>query len=303
MECPPERVGTKWDKILQTTVKHHKKLFANNDYNTEISVMDALLNNQQYRACHYLMHEYFDLIEKNPRYETSSKVSSQIREEGNKIYKSESNLFEAALLYSLAIRVADDHVTLAFAFANRAAALMKLGFIKVALMDCQMAIQYHHPDPFKVYERMCALSNDSLDGMKKYLNCLEKHLDKKSKKSRDIVQQYKKRLKAMEKEEFVEDMEKIKLNTKLTNDNETDFQNIKQLSSPTAGRYVVAQKPIHKNQKIFSEAPFAFVPVVYQYSRNEVVESDCQHCGLTNCFPYFCIQCRQAAFCSPKCCE
>ena len=91
---------------------------------------------------------------------------------------------------------------------------MKIGFNQVARNDCEQTIKFQHPDPFKIYERLCSLSNNSVIEMRKNLAGLEKHLKKSSKQSRDIVQQYKTRLKAMEKEKYVDelpDVDKLKL--------------------------------------------------------------------------------------------
>jgi hypothetical protein len=146
----------------------------------------------------------------------SSKLSEEIRIEGNKIYKQlpNANLFEACFLYSLALKCCESQGDFAFCHGNRSAALMKIGFNKVARYDCEQAIRFQHPDPFKIYERLCSLSNDSLEEMRKNLAGLEKHLKKSSKQSREIVQQYKTRLKAMEKEKYVDDVpdvDKLKL--------------------------------------------------------------------------------------------
>jgi hypothetical protein len=70
----------------------------------------------------------------------------------------------------------------------------------------------------------------------------------------------------------------------------------------TNGRYVVAQKSIAKNEKIFSEKPFAFIPV-HNYGIKKYFNSDCENCGLVNVWPFLCLDCRMASYCSPKCCE
>lgn len=91
---------------------------------------------------------------------------------------------------------------------------MKLSFNDVARFDCQQAIRFQHPDKFKIYERLCSLSHNSVPEMRKNLAGLEKNLKKSSKQSREIVQQYKIRLKAMEKENYVDevpDLSKLKL--------------------------------------------------------------------------------------------
>lgn len=68
------------------------------------------------------------------------------------------------------------------------------------------------------------------------------------------------------------------------------------------GRFVVAPKSIAKDAKIFSETPFAFIPV-HNYGMKKYFNSDCEHCGLVNIFPFLCLECRMASYCSPKCCD
>lgn len=74
------------------------------------------------------------------------------------------------------------------------------------------------------------------------------------------------------------------------------------MCSPEAGRYVVAQRPIAKDERIFSEQPFAFVPI-HQYGMKKYFNMDCENCGLINIWPFLCFHCRMASYCSPKCLE
>lgn len=74
------------------------------------------------------------------------------------------------------------------------------------------------------------------------------------------------------------------------------------MQSPEAGRYVVAQKSIASNEKILSETPFAFIPV-HNYGMKKYFNSDCENCGLVNIWPFLCLECRMASYCSPKCCS
>lgn len=74
------------------------------------------------------------------------------------------------------------------------------------------------------------------------------------------------------------------------------------MSSPAAGRFVVAQKTIGKHEKILSELPFAFIPV-HNYGMKKYFNSDCEHCGMVNIWPFLCLDCRMASYCSPKCCD
>lgn len=204
------KVGTKWDLVIKQLRENHRKLLSKSLV-CEVSVLNSLGKSKEIKTL--LMSYLNDLT---PVLKKSSKLSEEIRIEGNKIYKQlpNANLFEACFLYSLALKCCETKGDFAFCHGNRAAALMKIGFNEVARHDCQQAIKFQHPDPFKIYERLCSLSNNSVEDMRKNLSGLEKHLKKSSKQSREIVQQYKTRLRAMEKEKYVDelpDIDKLKL--------------------------------------------------------------------------------------------
>lgn len=75
---------------------------------------------------------------------------------------------------------------------------------------------------------MCSLSNGCVKDMRKNVMELEKYAKKGSKQSKEILQKYKTRLKAMEKETYVDDEEREEL-SKLTLDEESkDELKIKQ---------------------------------------------------------------------------
>lgn len=194
------KVGTKWDLVIKQMRENHRKLMGKS--HCEISVMNSL-NKKEIKI---LLISYLNDL--TPVLKKSSKLSEEIRIEGNKIYKQlpNANLFEACFLYSLALKCCESQGDFSFCYGNRAAALMKIGFNHVARHDCEQAIKFQHPDPFKIYERLCSLSNNSVQEMRKNLAGLEKHLKKASKQSREIVQQYKTRLKAMEKEKYVDEL-------------------------------------------------------------------------------------------------
>lgn len=202
------KVGTKWDLVIKQLRENHRKLLSKS--HCEISVINSLQSKKEIKT---LLISYLSTL--SPILKKSSKLSEEIRIEGNKIYKlPNANLFEACFLYSLALKCCDTQGDFAFCHGNRAAALMKIGFNEVARHDCEQAIKFQHPDKFKIYERLCSLSNESVEEMRKNLAGLEKHLKKASKQSKEIVQQYKIRLKAMEKEKYVDelpDLDKIRL--------------------------------------------------------------------------------------------
>lgn len=142
-----------------------------------------------------------------PVLKKSSKLSEEIRIEGNKIYKNrDANLFEACFLYSLCLKCCEHPVDFAYCHGNRSAVLMKMGYYEVAKDDCEQAIKFQHPDQFKIYERLCSLSNGSITDMRKYLTGLEKSVKKETKQAKEIIQQYRTRLKSMEKEQFVDEV-------------------------------------------------------------------------------------------------
>lgn len=68
------------------------------------------------------------------------------------------------------------------------------------------------------------------------------------------------------------------------------------------GRYVVAGEPIKKNEAIFCERAFSFVPVYNDYDTNSI-SYHCQNCAKTNCIPFPCYECVRASYCSPICLE
>lgn len=70
----------------------------------------------------------------------------------------------------------------------------------------------------------------------------------------------------------------------------------------TTGRYVVAQKSIAKNEIIYSETPYAFVPV-HNYGVKKYFNTDCENCALVNVWPFLCLECRHSTYCSSTCRE
>jgi hypothetical protein len=193
--------STKFDQVVSSVLKqlredHWKQL---SKAVNEIAVSNSLSNKKEIKR---QLVAYLESL--SPVLKNSSKLSEEIRIEGNKIYKQvNANLFEACFLYSLALKCCETTEDLAFCHGNRSAALARIGFNKVARDDCEQALKFKHPDPFKIYERLCSLSQKSVDQMRRNIAGMEKHSKKSS--SRDIVQQYKTRLKAMERETFVED--------------------------------------------------------------------------------------------------
>jgi hypothetical protein len=116
-----------------------------------------------------------------------------------------SNIYQ----FRLALKCCEHPEDFAFCHGNRAAALMKIGFNKVARYDCEEALRFSHPDPFKIYQRLCSLSQGNFKEMVKNVAGLEKYLKPSSKQSKEILQQYKVRLKAMEKEMYVDNLPNI----------------------------------------------------------------------------------------------
>lgn len=90
------KVGTKWDLVIKQMRENHRKLMSKS--HCEISVMNSL-NKKEIKT---LLISYLNDL--TPVLKKSSKLSEEIRIEGNKIYKQipNANLFEACFLYSLA---------------------------------------------------------------------------------------------------------------------------------------------------------------------------------------------------------
>lgn len=292
-------IGSKWDLVMKEFKKSQPKISKKNC--NEISIIQSIYGVKRIKN---LISCYLSSLA--PSLKKSSQLSLEIRNEGNKIYKRNDqnvNLFEAAFLYTLSLKCSEKTTDLAFAHGNRAAVLMRLGFNTVARNDCEEAIKLNHPDPFKIYERMCSLSNGCIKDMRKNVAELEKYVKKGSKQSKEILQKYKTRLKAMEKETFVDDetSQVDELSKMSLNDDKGELK-VKQMYSESLGRYVVAQKAIKMDEPIYSETPFAFVPV-HNYGIKKYFNTDCENCCLVNVWPFLCLECRHAAYCSNKCRE
>lgn len=77
-------------------------------------------------------------------------------------------------------------------------------------------------------------------------------------------------------------------------------KNIIVKSSPKCGRYTVADEWIKKDEAIYKEKAFVFIPIYHDYD-NEYILYHCQNCAATNCYPFPCYDCSRASYCSPKC--
>lgn len=292
-EQSPRRIGSKWDVVIQQLKETHRKMMNKGSGSNEIQVIRTIHKSKDLNKiiAIYLNEQLAPILKK------SSKLSEEIRAEGNKIYKNnDGNIYESCFLYSLSMKCSENNSDLSYAHGNRAAALMKLGFHLVARNDCEEAIKLEHPDPFKIYERLCSLSNGSVKDMRKNVAGLEKYLKKSSKQSKEILQKYKTRLKAMEKETYVDEQ----LLNNLTLDDEDSELKVKQMFADEVGRFVIAQKPITTNEKIMSETPFAFVPV-HNYGVKKYFNTDCENCALVNVWPFLCLECRHSTYCSSLC--
>lgn len=70
----------------------------------------------------------------------------------------------------------------------------------------------------------------------------------------------------------------------------------------SVGRYVVAGETIKKNQPIYRERAFVFVPVYNDYD-SDTIFYHCQNCAKTNCIPFPCYDCSRASYCNSACLE
>lgn len=134
------KVGSKWDIVIRQLKETHRKVINKSCCNNELQVLNSLHKSKEIKS---FMINY--LIDLTPVLKKSSQLSEEIRSEGNKIYKrnddQNTNLFESVFLYTLALKCSENNSDLAYAHGNRAAALMKLGFNKVARNDCEEAIK------------------------------------------------------------------------------------------------------------------------------------------------------------------
>jgi hypothetical protein len=101
--------------------ENHRKLMSKNK--CEISVINSLKQSKEIKT---LLKCYLNDL--TPVLKKSSKLSEEIRIEGNKIYKQlpNANLFESCFLYSLALKCCETQGDFAFCHGNRAAALIKV---------------------------------------------------------------------------------------------------------------------------------------------------------------------------------
>lgn len=72
------------------------------------------------------------------------------------------------------------------------------------------------------------------------------------------------------------------------------------MKSESLGRYVVATKEIKTDEIIYTEIPFAFVPV-HNYGVKKYFNTDCENCALVNVWPFLCLECRHSTYCSSQC--
>lgn len=68
----------------------------------------------------------------------------------------------------------------------------------------------------------------------------------------------------------------------------------------SVGRFVIAGEEIKKDQPIYREKAFAFVPVYNDYDPDTIFYH-CQNCAKTNCIPFPCYDCVRASYCSLAC--
>lgn len=66
------------------------------------------------------------------------------------------------------------------------------------------------------------------------------------------------------------------------------------------GRYIVAGEPIKKNDAIYREKAYAFVPVYGEYAEDTIIYH-CQNCAKNNIIPFPCYDCARASYCSIEC--
>lgn len=73
-----------------------------------------------------------------------------------------------------------------------------------------------------------------------------------------------------------------------SNENRPEKQKMYRASN--TGRFVQADETISKNEIIFTEKAFAFVPIYSDLLDNEM-DNTCQNCAKANCIPFPCYEC------------
>lgn len=285
------RVGSKWDDILEESKKIHEKLKENENLNNEIQIMKCVFQNQEISE---LTNEYLQSLK--PFMRKSNEISRKIREEGNQIYKSDTSMFKCIVIYTGSLMSSENgSLEMAFAHSNRAAALMKMEFFEEALLDTEMAIKFNHTDLFKMYERKCECSFkiSSKEKLRDNLKDLEAFCAAKPNKQRnDAVLKYR---------NYLDLLNKVPERSGGIEKPADPKDSVKLMENEDCGRYVVAKKPIKKDEPIFVEKPYAFVPV--HDGSKRITNIDCENCALSNVIPFPCCHCGRASYCSPKCLE
>lgn len=65
-------------------------------------------------------------------------------------------------------------------------------------------------------------------------------------------------------------------------------------------RRLTTTERIEKDEQIYSEKAFAFVPA-YSFNDMDEIRYTCQNCAQINCIPFPCYECVRASYCSPAC--
>nr|XP_054749304.1 SET and MYND domain-containing protein 4-like [Lytechinus pictus] len=237
----------------------------------------------------------------------STSAAEDNRQKGNKLFQ-KKDYKQALEFYTKSVQIAphDGSDTLAFAHANRSAALFHLGHYKACIQDIDEAIGQGYPTDkhYKVLQRkgQCFLKlgcfKEAQEEFLKALQCLECVVGE-SKRKQEV-----KTLLQESINPSVED-QLLSLRFKLSDESGEEISEISSrlANASTAviakyqkekGRYLEATRDIEAGELLIKDKPYAAIIL------KEEENSYCHHCFVP-CSPIPCPSCTYARYCSSEC--
>ncbi|XP_031622222.1 SET and MYND domain-containing protein 4-like [Contarinia nasturtii] len=286
--------GSQWDIMMNVLIDSGKYLDKNAyAFSDEMGTVDFL--NQNPDVSKILRRWIVKLNETRPR---STDLTNRLRQGGNQYFAEITEPFDvAADYYTKAIFSAPKNsVELGMAHANRAACFLRiLDFMEEGYYDCELALKYNYPinKRDKLLDRKFYLAKD-VAKCEETIHEMEELIEKK------IFTEKQMKLSLRRKQ-----LEEMRNRPNESSETTKNVENYKQMiikTGESVGRYVVAGEDIKKEEIIFREKAFAFVPVYNDYHPDTILYH-CQNCAKTNCIPFPCNECVRATYCSPLCVE
>ncbi|XP_037046205.1 SET and MYND domain-containing protein 4 [Bradysia coprophila] len=294
-----ENIGSGWDHMLSAIVNCIKS--KNTDLFNSCHELEAIQKLLKIPEIRQLTSDW--ILSLSERNNVSLKTSNEFRSIGNQLYKDiRGNGMKCVNFYTKAIFTAPKGSSeLGMAYANRAAALMNLGYHKEAHSDCMTARLTNYPQSklIKVLWRQasCSIELKDLNQLIRDIKEMNELLDKLDIRHLhvDMMQKL-----SLEHEKF---QDNINPTTNENIDGESGSDKEKSMierQTLRKGRFMVATEPISTDDLIVTEKAFAFIPVSHQFYENPI-EQHCQNCAATNIIPYPCHTCKRATYCGLTC--